>query len=302
MNLLSFVVLLCIFGWGMGAGLEQVDDSDLVHLLTGDDNVIVLFTQTRCEDCNKWELLVENIYNELTQSLGAIVVKAHNSQLVGIYDPSKEPSLVFFRRGIPLLYHGDLVEDDVVRLFSDNREPVVKELADENFEHLTQAATGATTGDWFVFFYSADCIFCQRLYAVWETVGAVLRHRLNVARVNRLEAGISTAKRFGITTSPEFIFLRQGKLYRYKLKEYTPKSFIEFAQSGFAKQSHPEPVPAEISYMSDMLSNPLELLTENKNAVIIVSASVGLLVLIVLIKKCFTTKPKSPSPKSKKAK
>ena len=31
-----------------------------------------------------------------------------------------------------------------------NREPRVVLLNDESFEHLTQAATGATTGDWLV--------------------------------------------------------------------------------------------------------------------------------------------------------
>lgn len=31
-----------------------------------------------------------------------------------------------------------------------NRDPIVKELNDNNFEHLTQASTGATTGDWFI--------------------------------------------------------------------------------------------------------------------------------------------------------
>ena len=30
----------------------------------------------------------------------------------------------------------------------------VKILTDENFEHDTQATTGATTGDWFVMFYA----------------------------------------------------------------------------------------------------------------------------------------------------
>lgn len=34
--------------------------------------------------------------------------------------------------------------------FTSNKEPVVKELTDDTFEHLTQAASGATTGDWFV--------------------------------------------------------------------------------------------------------------------------------------------------------
>jgi hypothetical protein len=31
---------------------------------------------------------------------------------------------------------------------------VVQILDDSNFEHLTQASTGATTGDWFVKFYA----------------------------------------------------------------------------------------------------------------------------------------------------
>lgn len=35
-------------------------------------------------------------------------------------------------------------------MFIENKEPTVKELTDDTFEHLTQASSGATTGDWFV--------------------------------------------------------------------------------------------------------------------------------------------------------
>lgn len=35
-------------------------------------------------------------------------------------------------------------------MFTENKEPTVKELTDDTFEHLTQASSGATTGDWFV--------------------------------------------------------------------------------------------------------------------------------------------------------
>lgn len=45
---------------------------------------------------------------------------------------------------------GPADEEHIVQTFIDNKEPNVRELADDNFEHLTQAATGATTGDWFV--------------------------------------------------------------------------------------------------------------------------------------------------------
>jgi len=42
-------------------------------------------------------------------TLNAWVVKAVSSQLVRIYSPNKEPALVFFRHGIPLLYDGKFV-------------------------------------------------------------------------------------------------------------------------------------------------------------------------------------------------
>jgi len=45
---------------------------------------------------------------------------------------------------------GTLSEEKILHTFTDNRVPAVKELSDENFEHLTQASSGATTGDWFV--------------------------------------------------------------------------------------------------------------------------------------------------------
>ncbi len=40
--------------------------------------------------------------------------------------------------------------DDVMEWFELSQEVVTKKLTSDNFEHDTQAATGATTGDWFV--------------------------------------------------------------------------------------------------------------------------------------------------------
>jgi hypothetical protein len=43
------------------------------------------------------------------------------------------------------------VNDELIlHTFTENKEPTVRELSDDNFEHLTQASSGATTGDWFV--------------------------------------------------------------------------------------------------------------------------------------------------------
>ena len=57
----------------------------------------------------------------------------------------------------------------------------VQELTDNTFEHLTQAATGATTGDWLVMFYTPSCVLCARLTATMETLACKYRGRMNVA-------------------------------------------------------------------------------------------------------------------------
>lgn len=45
---------------------------------------------------------------------------------------------------------GPLEDEDIMNMFTENKAPTVKELTDDTFEHLTQASSGATTGDWFV--------------------------------------------------------------------------------------------------------------------------------------------------------
>lgn len=45
----------------------------------------------------------------------------------------------------------EAVNDELlIDMLLNNRDPIVKELGDNNFEHLTQASTGGTTGDWFI--------------------------------------------------------------------------------------------------------------------------------------------------------
>lgn len=196
-----------------------------------------------CPKCEELEDVLDSIQDELRENLGCGIVTAFNSQMITIYDPTKEPSLIFFRRGIPLLYDGNINGEEIVQLFNDNQEPVVKELSDSTFEHLTQASTGATTGDWFIFFYSSDCVSCRKLFAIWEGVGATLKRRLNVARVNRLQGGVLTAKRFNIDESPVFLFIRQGKVYRFKGKDLTVKGFVNFIDNLHTSKIKPEAVP-----------------------------------------------------------
>lgn len=210
------------------ASLEVVTDDELLNLFKSEKYVVVLFTKRDCEQCDNFENELIHLREDLVDTLNAWVVKAVSSQLVRLYNQNKEPALVFFRHGVPLLYEGPANDELILHTFTENKEPIVRELSDDNFEHLTQASSGATTGDWFVMFYSTDCVECQRLQARWEAVGAKLRTRLNVARVNRQTVGAVTARRFGVWEVPTFIFFRQGYMYRYNIHKYDVASFTSF--------------------------------------------------------------------------
>ena len=85
------------------------------------------------------------------------------------------------------------------------KDPCVKDLTDVNFEHLTQASTGATTGDWFVYFYKEDCEGCRYLDAIIETLGCKHKGRMNVAKMDKGDSGAVTARRFAVQATPSFI-------------------------------------------------------------------------------------------------
>lgn len=183
MNLnLKLFILLAVLGYSHSSNsLEKIDDNEFINLCATEKYVIVLFSKLtlfcknmriafvsilitfyyycwiiwflgkpECKDCETIENELIAIREDLVDSLNAWVVKIDNSNLVHLYNPSKEPSLVFVRHGVPLLYHGKINDELILHTFRENIEPAVRELDDSNFEHLTQAASGATTGDWFV--------------------------------------------------------------------------------------------------------------------------------------------------------
>jgi hypothetical protein len=243
-----------------------------------------------CENC-RYEQNLLRAKDELESTLDVKIVKLQNSHLKRVYDFNHhESALVFIRKGIPLLYPDDGEDDanEIFEFFSQYREPVVKELDDTNFEHLTQASTGSTTGDWLIQFYDSKCVDCNRLIATWETVGARLKTRMNVAKVNSGTKGIQTGKRFKIDTNlPTFLLLRQGKIYRYNLKKYDIESFVGFATSWFAQIS-PEKVPVPKTAFDMVLETVVLKLKDipaiKENPIIIVGlASFSFLLIFIVL-------------------
>ena len=74
---------------------------------------------------------------------------------------------------------------------------VTTALRAQNFEHLTQAATGATSGDWLVKFCKSSVSRCSRVESTWTKLSAQLAAsrdakgmpRINVATVDTTDSG-----------------------------------------------------------------------------------------------------------------
>jgi len=133
----------------------------------------------------------------------------------------------------------------------EEREAKVHELDEENFERLTQAATGATTGPWLVAFCNSVDYECRRLKRLMPKVASTLvneseerdRVAANVAIVD-VEESPWLAKRFGLSQVPAVLFFQLGVMYYYQSSSFTAEKLVTFAQGGYRSAGHSH-VPAE---------------------------------------------------------
>lgn len=113
-----------------------------------------------------------------------------------------------------------------------------------------------------ILFYDNSCVDCTRLGAIFEAVGAKLKHSYtNVARVNIKTKGLQTAKRFKVEKVPTFILIRKGKFYRYNLMKYDIESFYGFATKTF-QNFGAETIKAQASPFENLIDAIVERLKE----------------------------------------
>lgn len=114
-------------------------------------------------------------------------------------------------------------------------------LDSSNFEHLTQASTGSTTGDWLVKFYAPWCGHCKKMEPMYEELAQKLKGEVNVAKVD-VPANRDLGTRFEIKGFPTLKFFSKGKVYTYKGKR-TVDDIIEFVKGDYMIQTSEEVNP-----------------------------------------------------------
>jgi len=261
--------------------LEDTSDDDLKKLISQERYVVVLFCTGADEDgkCDDYESELAAIREDLVDSINAWVVKASpKSEMKVWYNPDPVTTIVFFRNRSPVLYDGPANEEVMLDTLYAYKDDCMQELTDTSFEHLTQAASGATTGDWMVSFYKEDCEDCHKLNARLETLACKHKGRMNVAKVNKGSTGSVTARRFGVNTLPALIFFRLGKMYRYELEKYDVDSLSSFV-TGWYKNVEGKSVPLPKTPFDDLVQMCVDYIREYP---ILCAACVGIPLLMLM--------------------
>mmetsp|Transcript_114383 Transcript_114383/g.277780 ORF Transcript_114383/g.277780 Transcript_114383/m.277780 type:complete len:206 (-) Transcript_114383:87-704(-) len=154
----------------------------------------------------------------------------------------------------------------------------VVELTDDNFEHDTQAASGATTGDWFVKFYAPWCGHCKSIAPTWEEVATELKGQVNVAKVDAT-VHQKLAKRFKIGSYPTLIFFSHQKMYKHSGGR-DKDALISYASGGF-KADEAGPNTRSVPKVPSWLDEALEPLVEDVKHILLMrkNAAVALVVI-----------------------
>jgi len=246
--------------------LQAVDDAELAKLAQEEKFVVALLcTEENAERCEEFEGELTSIREDVIDSLedGWVVKSVDGTLWQHFAFSNKQPMVVFLRGGQPVLYDGPANEEVLLQWLMQCREPSVQHLTDSTFEHLTQASTGATTGDWFVLFYTDECEMCRRMEAGLDSLACKLKGRANVARVNKETYGEKTGRRFGLglDSKPAIIYFRLGKMYRYTLEQFDPESMANFVD-GFYKNLPAESIPPPKSPFDDLVQLCVDYLKE----------------------------------------
>lgn len=272
--------------------MTQANQETFREIVGNQKYVLVLFyydteTCTRCEDAEKE---IEKVQSPELFDEELMKVKCDDPGTAVKYGVTTVPQVVFFRNGSPVLY--EIPEDTRVILSEDlqvwldsAKEVATQTLNEDSFEHLTQASTGATTGDWLVIFYNSAS---ESYLPIVEGAAIQLKQRLNVAKVNT-ETNPVLVSRFNIKEIPTTYFFRLGKMYQYfsdDKDKYDIKSLKLFATSWYknVKALKVPSIPTAFEKLTDSIAQSIKerMNSPNRNQFLIIVAVVMAVVAFII--------------------
>ncbi|XP_022106150.1 dnaJ homolog subfamily C member 10-like isoform X1 [Acanthaster planci] len=268
-------------------GAQEISAETFERKMEAGDLLLVNFIGPGCRNCKEFAPIFDQVNTELLkEKLDIPAVIINNLDIVKHYDFQKLPSLVFFRKTVPILYEGHHEVEEILAWLENTREVQGRFLNDKDFEHLTQASTGATTGDWLVQFCDPERPQCVALQTIWETVAYRLKDRINVATVDTT-TNKALVKRFNIAVqkTPTVLLMKGQRMYRIHPKMLTgPADRLETWLSTGYKANKAINVPREWTRVDDLtedIANKLKAVQPGGRGVFVLI--VGSLVIFSLV-------------------
>ena len=176
----------------------------------------------------------------------------------------------------------------LVRSYAEDEGIDVHVLDDDSFEHLTQASTGATTGDWLVLMTSdRECSDCKKIQRELRRVALTYQNLKNVAILDTENSQL-TLRRFKVSMKPILLFFHHGYQWTYTReieKHEEISAFVEECLQQCVGQIVTPPLDSIDVWKEDFAQEVTAALKEKRlpkgNALLVISG--GLLAVMMLL-------------------
>ncbi|XP_017837599.1 uncharacterized protein LOC108596411 isoform X5 [Drosophila busckii] len=185
--------------------IELITRQMLETMVEETQYLAVYFYKINCNICDQILEGLELIDDEC-DVFGIHMVKIQDPQLAKRYSIKTFPALVYFRNGNPLLFEGDLQNEQSVLewlIDDDNRELAdeIEEVNDRMLERLMAESTLLV-----VFFYDDDCAECEEILEELEEIdGEADMFGIDFVKIASAEA----AKTYEIVNIPSLVYFRK---------------------------------------------------------------------------------------------
>ncbi|XP_008203455.2 uncharacterized protein LOC100118209 isoform X2 [Nasonia vitripennis] len=185
--------------------IELITRTMLESFVEDTQYLAVYFYKQNCFICDEILEGLEKVDDEC-DVFGIHMVKIQDPQLAKRYSIKTFPALVYFRNGNPLLFEGDLQNEESVLewLIDDDNRELADEIESVNgrmLERLLEESPFLA-----VFFYDEDCPECEEIMEALEKIdGEADLFGIDFVKVSAPEA----AEKYGILNVPSLVYFRK---------------------------------------------------------------------------------------------
>lgn len=186
--------------------IEEVTDEILSNMLKQYEYVLVFFAPNDCAECDKILHELENIDDE-TDDHGIMFVTTDDMTIAKKEAKiNKFPAVVLFRNGVPIIYKGDLLDEDALLKWvtSEDALDIPDKIEDVNtrmLDHLLKSSPYVA-----VLFYQEGNPQCDKVLIELEDIDDDAEaHDIDFVKISDPE----TTEEYNIVTFPTLVFFRK---------------------------------------------------------------------------------------------